>query len=108
MNPVLLMSLFSKYGRVRVENVNADMIREIGGALGFTVPANFTDASEVVKYLKESDVNALADIASKPEHITKVAALVNPQTRQTTVPLVRECPYCQHAVYFEIDVPNLG
>lgn len=99
-----LVSMFAKYGSVKSTDLTADMIKEVCGLAGFKIDPSFTDASPVIRHLRQSDINSLADLASHPEQISKLAVLVNPRLADKTFPIVRECPYCSNVVYFEVDV----
>jgi hypothetical protein len=92
MSPLQALSLFQKYGSLKVAELDVSVVSELTKALGLNIDVDSAVVKQVVTLLSQNNISALADIAGHPQVLTQLASFVQgpPPPRQ----IVRVCNHC--------------
>lgn len=95
------LSLLTKYGTLRVDDLTVSIVQDIADSLGFEIIADQRTLDAVVVLLRSADIDGLADLASKPEVLARVAQFfmrAEPQSHE----VIRVCNHCGNFNIYEV------
>lgn len=97
--PLTKLAALQPLLKLKAGEFGPDHVLAIAGAFGRSMSATSPEVGAVVSFVRDSNINTLADLLSTPEKMTQIAELLRP----TKVTVTRACYNCSGTLVFDAD-----